>query len=45
MPSKEAGFVLSDERTGTSAEHGDLLLNLLNVILAGLKVDLNKFSR
>ncbi len=37
---EEAGLVLGHEGTGTCAEHGDLLLDLLYVVFAGLKINL-----
>lgn len=40
MPSEEACFVLGYERTGASAEDGDLLLNFQDIILAGFKINL-----
>lgn len=47
MTSQEAGLVLGNVRTCARAENGNLLLDLLDIIFAGLKVNLEaqKVSR
>ena len=42
MAAQEACLVLGDVGTRTCAEDGDFLLNFLNVIVAGLEVDLEE---
>ena len=41
MASKKAGFVLSYKGTRTCTQHRDLLLDLLNIIFAGLEINLD----
>ncbi len=40
MPLQETSFVLCNKRTGASGQDGNLLLDFLNIILAGLEIDL-----
>ena len=40
MSSEETGFILGDELTGACAQHCYLLLNLVDIIVAGFEVDL-----
>lgn len=40
MSAQETCSILCNERTGACAEHGDLLLDLLDIIFAGFEVDL-----
>ena len=40
MTSQEARLVLGNKGTVTSAEYGDFLLYVLDVIIAGFKIDL-----
>jgi hypothetical protein len=40
VPSEETGFILRDELTGACAQHCYLLLNLVDIIVAGLEVNL-----
>ena len=42
VPSQEARFVLCDEGAGTGTQHRNLLLDLLDIILAGFEIDLDK---
>lgn len=40
MSSEETGFILGDELAGACAQHCYLLLNLVDIIVAGFEVDL-----
>ena len=42
MPSQEARFVLCDKGAGTGTQDRNLLLDLLDIILAGVEIDLEE---
>lgn len=44
MTFQEAGLVLGDERAGAGAKDGNLLLDLLDIVIAGLEIDLFTWS-